>query len=167
MTVISTRLSRLLVLIPLALLVVAAGAEGAVAGGHHGARVAGIYTATDFGNTECEPLDEVRLRCTTSGFVSTYEGDLVGTSTTNFEQVINCATGRTVGHGAETFTGTIRGKTTGTLSWRLVLSADFDCATFFPSNLHIVAVVTKGTAGLAGVRGVLLFDDTTYSGLLV
>jgi hypothetical protein len=34
------------------------------------------------------------------------------------------------------------------------------------SNLRLGAVVTHGTGGLAGTRGILLFDDSTYRGLL-
>jgi hypothetical protein len=123
--------------------------------------VAGTYTATDLGTTDCVPLSDTRLHCTTSGFASAYLGGLVGSSTANFEQVIDCATGRTNGVGVETFSGSVRGGPTTTLRWRLYFSADFDCGTFFPSGLRIVGIVTNGP-----VRGVLFFDDTTYRGVL-
>lgn len=128
--------------------------------------VSGTYTAVDFGTTECAALDDVQLHCSTSGFRSRYEGDLVGESIASFDQVINCATGRTYGHGVETFSGSVRGGRPGTLTWRLVLTAEFDCETFFPSNLRILGVVTKSTGGLASMRGGLHFDDTSYRGVL-
>ena len=128
--------------------------------------VSGTYTAVDFGTTECAALDDVQLHCSTSGFRSRYEGDLVGESIASFDQVINCATGRTYGHGVETFSGSVRGGRPGTLTWRLVFTAEFDCETFFPSSLRILGVVTKSTGGLASMRGGLLFDDTSYRGIL-
>jgi len=129
--------------------------------------VSGTYTAVDFGTTECAALDDVQVHCTTSGFKSNYEGDLVGESVAGFDTVINCATDRTYGHGVETFSGSVRGGGPGTLTWRLVLTADFDCETFLPSNLLILGVVTRSTGGLASIRGGrLLFDDTSYHGIL-
>ena len=155
----------------LAALVLVVSLSAALAGNAFGAAsqtglVSGTYTAVDFGTTECAALDDVRLHCTTSGFKSYYEGDLVGESVAGFEQVINCATGRTYGHGVETFSGSVRGGRPGTLTWRLGFTSDFDCETFFPSNLHILGVVTKSTGGLGSVRGALLFDDTSYRGFL-
>jgi hypothetical protein len=129
-------------------------------------QVSGRYEVVDFGTTTCAPLSETRLDCTTTGLASGYAvGDLQGTSTSRFRQVIDCARGKTVGHGSETFTGSIGGSS-GTLTWQLWFTSDFDCATFFPSNLRIVAVPTQGTGGLAGVRGVLVFDDVGYRGVL-
>ena len=128
--------------------------------------VSGTYTAVDFGTTECAALDDVQLHCSTSGFRFRYEGDLVGESISSFDQVINCATGRTYGHGVETFSGSVRGGRPGTLTWRLVFTAEFDCETFFPSSLRVLGVVTKSTGGLASMRGGLHFDDTSYRGVL-
>jgi hypothetical protein len=129
------------------------------------AHVSGTYTAVDFGTTACEPLDDARLGCTTTGFTSDYDGDLDGLSTSSFRQVIDCVRGRTVGYGSETFTGAIGGEA-GTLTWQLWFTSDFDCAGFFPSNLRIVAVPTNGGGALAGLHGVLLFGDTDYRGVL-
>jgi hypothetical protein len=133
----------------------------AAAGTQRDVIVAGTYTATDLGTTECVPLSDTRLHCTTSGFASAYRGGLVGSSTASFEQVIDCATGRTNGTGVETFSGSVRGGPTTTLRWRLYFSADFDCGTFFPSRLRIIGIVTNGP-----LHGVLFFDDTTYRGVL-
>ena len=139
---------------------------GAVAGGRHRVVVAGTYTVADLGTTDCTTLDETRLRCRTTGLKSDYAGDLVGQTTADFRQTIDCAGGRTRGHGVETFSGSLLGGAAGTLTWRLHFTADFDCATFVPSNLRILGVLKRGTGGLAGLRGLLLFDDTSYHGLL-
>ena len=154
----------------ISLLLVLAGALAALAAspagaGQGAAHVSGTYTAVDFGTTSCEPLDDGRLSCTTTGFGSDFDGDLDGVSTSSFRQVIDCAQGRTVGHGSETFTGSI-GNASGTLTWRLWFTSDFDCATFVPANLRIVAVPTQGGGGLAGLHGVLLFGDADYRGVL-
>ena len=154
-------LTPLLVLAGCTAALVAAPADA----GRGALHVSGTYTAVDFGATECEPLDEARLSCTTTGFRSEFEGDLDGLSTSSFRQVIDCARGRTVGHGSERFTGSI-GNASGTLTWRLWFTSDFDCATFSPANLRIVAVPTEGAGDLAGLRGVLLFGDTDYQGVL-
>ncbi len=152
----------------LALLVCAAVSLGAGAADAKGrpTLVSGQYAVAELGATSCEPIDATRLRCRTSGLTSAYEGDLEGTSTADFDQVIDCAAGRTTGHGAETFTGSLGGGASGTLTWRLWLTAAFDCTTFFPSNLRIVAVVTRSTGAFAGSHGVLVFDDTSYRGVL-
>jgi hypothetical protein len=152
---------------PLLALLVAVGAVlAAPAGAVRATQVSGKYVVDDFGTTTCTPLSEARLDCTTTGLASGYTvGDLQGTSTSRFRQVIDCARGKTVGHGSETFTGSIGGSS-GTLTWQLWFTSDFDCATFFPSSLRIVAVPTHGTGGLAGVRGVLLCGDRGYWGVL-
>jgi hypothetical protein len=129
------------------------------------AALSGGYNVTAFGETTCAPVPGDRLECRTTGLEATYDGSLVGRSTARFVQLIDCAAGRTVGHGTETFVGSVGGRT-GTLTWSLVLTSDFDCTTFFPSNLRIVAVVTRGTGGLLGSRGLLLFDDTSYRGVV-
>jgi hypothetical protein len=143
-----------------------AGAVVAQATADRGAsHVAGTYTVSDFGTTTCDPLGTTSLVCRTTGFRIDYDGDLDGLSTSSFDQVIDCARGRTMGRGSETFTGSVNG-VGGTLTWQLVFVSDFDCASFFPSNLRIVAVPTEGGGALAGTHGVLLFGDTDYTGVL-
>jgi hypothetical protein len=143
-----------------------AGASASQAVADRGAsHVAGTYAVSDFGTTTCDPLGATRLVCRTAGLRIDYDGDLAGVSTSGFEQVIDCARGRTVGRGSETFTGSVNG-VGGTLTWQLVFVSDFDCASFFPSDLRIVAVPTEGGGGLAGTHGVLLFGDTDYTGVL-
>ena len=143
-----------------------AGAMASHAAADRGAsRVAGTYTVFDFGTTTCDPLGPSRLVCRTTGLRSDYDGGLDGLSTSSFDQVIDCARGRTIGRGSETFTGSVNG-VGGTLTWGLAFVSDFDCASFFPSNLRIVAVPTTGGGGLAGTHGVLLFGDTDYTGVL-
>jgi hypothetical protein len=154
------RLTPLLVLVGSIVALVASPAGAAAA-----TSISGTYTATDFGATVCQPLSQTRLECTTTGFASSYEGDLEGTSTSAFHQVIDCARGKTVGVGSETFTGSIDGAA-GTLTWQLWFTSDFDCTTFIPSNLRIVAVPRDGEGGLAGIHGVLLFGDIAYHGVV-
>jgi hypothetical protein len=135
------------------------------AGAGRATQVSGTYTVVDFGTTVCEPLSPTRLNCTTTGFASDYDGDLEGVSTASFQQVIDCVRGKTVGHGSETFTGSVGGAF-GTLTWQLWLTSDFDCASFFPSSLRIVAAPIHGGGDLAGVHGVLFFGDVAYRGVL-
>ena len=144
---------------------VAAALVSQAAADRGASHVAGTYTVSDFGTTTCDPLGTTRLGCRTTGLRSDYDGDLEGVSTSSFDQVIDCARGRTVGRGSETFTGSVNG-VGGTLTWHLAFMSDFDCASFFPSNLRIVAVPTAGGGGLADTRGVLLFGDTDYTGVL-
>jgi len=106
------------------------------------------------------------LRCDTTGFVSDYSGSLQGTAVADFTELINCKTGRAVGHGTETFTGSVEGVGSGTLTYTDQFSADFDCEFFFPFNLDINSVAVKGSGGLAGLQGKLHFDDTSYMGTL-
>jgi hypothetical protein len=149
----------------LALVVGLAMTAGASAG--HSIHVSGTYAVTDFGAVDCSPVPAGFIfDCRTTGFVSQYSGDLTGTSVTDFTQQINCATGRTHGTGAETLTGSVAGVGSGTLTWRDVFDADFDCATFTASNFHGSGVDVKGSGGLAGMRGGLAFTDTTYDGTL-
>lgn len=143
----------------LALLTCAALATSAAAGTKHHTRVAGTYTVTDFGTTGCSFPSESVLRCTTTGLKSTYSGSLEGTSTAEFTQTINCATKRTVGHGSETFVGSVNGTAGVTLKWRIVFASDFDCEIFYPSNFRGLGIVSQG-------GGLLRFGDTTYDGWL-
>jgi hypothetical protein len=138
------------------------------AGAGSGTSVAGTYGVADFGSTSCQPVgaNGFIFNCTITNFVSDYTGSLVGTSVTNFAQQINCKTGRTHGNGSETFTGSVAGLGSGTLTWRDVFDADFDCATFSETNLLILGASVTGGGGLAGVQGKLEFTDTSYTGVL-
>ena len=157
---------RLILTLALALLTCAGVAGGAAAGARPDARVSGTYTVTDFGGTNCTPLSATVLRCATKGLKSDYSGDLIGDATSDFDQLIDCATGRTVGQGLETFSGTVRGGPAGTLVWRIVFAADFDCGTFYPTKFHAVSLITRATGGLNGASGILRFGDVSYDGLL-
>jgi hypothetical protein len=130
--------------------------------------VSGTYSVTDFGTLSCVPLGAAGfvVRCDTSGFVSSYTGALTGTTTTELTQVINCRTGRTQGSGVETFTGSIAGVGSGTLTWMDEFTAGFDCTTFAVSDFKGLGVALSGTGNLAGVHGMLSFTDTTYDGAL-
>jgi hypothetical protein len=121
----------------------------------------------DFGSLACAPNGSpFILRCTTTGFVSDYSGDLTGTSVADFKQIINCKTGRTHGHGTETFTGTLEGLGSGTLTWGIHFDSAFDCLTFGVSGFSGLGVVTSGTPDLAGLHGSIQFGDVTYDGEL-
>lgn len=130
--------------------------------------VSGSYVVTDFGTTTCAPVGAsgFMVSCDTTGLVSTYTGDLVGVAVADFTSLIDCKTGREIGHGTETFTGQIVNGPSGTLTWIDQFSADVDCGTFFPFNLDINSVAVKGTGGLAGLQGKLHFTDTDFSGTL-
>jgi hypothetical protein len=141
----------------------------AIAGGHRAIHVSGDYEL-DFarlGTTDCTPIDTIRLRCTTTDMGFDYHGDLTGSTTIQFEQIVNCRTGVTRGSGTETFTGSIAGAP-GTVTWHVSFGSEFDCLSGFPSNLRAIANLKKrqGTGELAGLKGTLRFDDTTYRGVL-
>jgi hypothetical protein len=130
--------------------------------------VSGTYSPSNFGSTTCASVGTsgFMFRCTTTGFTSQYSGDLVGTATADFTQLIDCKTSHATGTGVETFTGSVAGVGSGMLSWIDEFSWDIDCRTFIPFNLDINSVAVKGSAGLAGLQGRLAFTDTTYSGTL-
>ncbi len=129
--------------------------------------VSGTYTVMNFGVLSCAPNGSpFVLRCTTTGFVSQYSGDLTGTSVANFEQIIDCKTNRTRGHGTETFTGSLAGVGSGTLSWVVHFESDFDCAIFAVSDFSGNGVVTSGSGDLAGLNGRIHFGLDTYDGEL-
>ena len=159
------RLLAVLTLTSAVVVVLVVAAVGQAAAG--GVSVSGTYSASDFGTTTCVPVgaSAFMFRCDTAGFVSQYSGDLIGVAVADFSSLINCQTGREIGHGTETFTGSMGGMT-GALSWTDVFSADVDCTTFFPFNLDIKSVAVKGSGGFAGMQGKLTFTDTSYSGTL-
>ena len=143
----------------------------AMAGAHGGkgkTKVSGTYTATDFGTTSCVPkkVDPDILRCSTTGFVSAYDGNLVGSSITDFTEVINCKTGTARGRGVETFTGSLNGGATGTLTWKISFRTGLDCATFAPSDFHGQGKIRSSSGGLSGIHGWLRFGDVAYDGVL-
>ena len=137
-----------------------------------GVSVSGAYSVTGFGATTCAPVgsSSFMFRCDTTGLVSQYVGDLVGTAVADFTGLINCKTGRETGHGTETFTGSILGVGPGTLTYIDQFSADVACSfapdLFIPFNLDINSVAVKGTGDFAGLQGRLHFNDTDYSGVL-
>jgi Protein of unknown function (DUF3224) len=129
--------------------------------------VSGRYAVTDLGELTCVPGESASiLNCHTIGFVSQYSGSLDGTSVTNFEEIIDCEAGRTYGHGTETFTGSVAGRGSGTLVWRISFEASFDCSTFSLSNFSGRGVLFSGSGDLAHVRGNLDFTIDGYVGTL-
>jgi hypothetical protein len=144
-------------------LVVAQAATGSATRVH----VSGTYAVTDFGAFSCAPGGSpFVLRCTTTGFASEYAGSLTGTSVADFTQIIDCKTGRTHGHGTETFTGSLEGVGSGTLTWGIHFASDFDCATFAVSGFTGRGVVTSGAGALAGLNGSIAFGEVDYDGEL-
>jgi hypothetical protein len=151
--------------------VVAAATVGmtpADARGRHADRVTGTYSVSDPGVTNCTPKPQhpERLRCDTSGFVSHYEGDLVGDSNVDFSWRIDCDRGRSEGEGVETFAGSLDGGPSGTLTWRIRFHSRFDCSGFFPFDFDGYGTVRDGSGGFEGAQGSLRFGDTTYEGRL-
>jgi len=140
-------------------------ASGALAG--QAVSVSGTYSVPFFGVPTCAPVGSSGLlRCDTTGLISDYSNDLTGTAVADFTELINCKTGRSTGTGVETFTGSVAGVGSGTLTWIDQFSSDFDCNNFFPFHLDINSVAVKGGGGLAGLQGKLSFTDTTYTGTL-
>jgi hypothetical protein len=149
--------------------VLAAGGE-AVAGS--AVPVSGTYFVSDFGTTTCMSVGAsgFKFRCDTTGLVSQYSGDLTGAAAADFTALINCKAGRETGHGTETFTGSLTGGGSGTLSWIDQFSSDVDCSfapdLFIPFNLDINSVAVKGSGGFVGLQGRLTFTDTAFTGVL-
>jgi hypothetical protein len=137
-----------------------------------GISVFGTYVVSDFGTTTCVSVGTsgFKFRCDTTGLVSQYSGDLTGTAVADFTSRINCKTGRETGQGTETFSGSLIGVGSGTLSWIDQFSSDVDCSfapdLFIPFNLDINSIAVTGSGGFAGLQGRLTFTDTTFSGTL-
>jgi hypothetical protein len=134
--------------------------------------VAGTYVVSDFGTTTCAAVGSsgFTYRCDTTGLVSDYSGDLTGAAVADFTSLINCKTGRETGHGSETFTGSLVGVGSGSLSWTDQFSADVDCSLapdlFIPFDLDIKSVAVSGSGDFAGLHGKLAFTDTSFTGTL-
>jgi hypothetical protein len=128
--------------------------------------VSGTWTTTDFGVPSCTQTGD-RIDCATTGFKSVYAGSLKGASTVDFSSVAFCRPSFTYGSGIETFTGSIDGIGSGTLTWRISFVSRFDCATFSVSGFRALAVIQSGTGDFAGARGVVMFDDLRYHGVLL
>lgn len=152
-------------LLGLALVVVALMWAQAAPAASTSVHVSGTYVVSEFGTTTCVPTGSGSVfRCVTTGFVSQYSGSLMGTSTTSFFQVINCNKGTTSGVGVETFTGSVEGVGSGSLTWIINFHSKFDCATFATSDFSGSGHIVAGTGDLAGLEGKLQFGDVTYEG---
>ncbi len=162
--------SRALAVVLAVVAVAIAAASQAAAGS--AIPVSGTYVVSDFGTTSCVSAGAsgFKFRCDTTGLVSQYSGDLTGAAVADFTSLINCKTGRETGHGTETFTGSLVGVGSGTLSWIDQFSADVDCSfapdLFIPFSLDINSVAVRGSGGFAGLQGRLTFTDTTFTGAL-
>jgi hypothetical protein len=130
--------------------------------------VSGSWAVTDPGTSVCHPKggsDHIFV-CDTTGFVTEYTGDIVGTSTNTFKATYDCKKGKARGGGTETFEGSVAGLGEGTLTWSTWFESDFNCETGLVSNFRGKGWDVSGTGALKGVDGRILFDDTTYSGTL-
>jgi hypothetical protein len=156
------------VLLLAAILCAAFAAQSAAAA----TQVSGTYfTHQDSGVADCTfkgpPTAPFVGICHTTGFLSDYSGSLTGVSVANFTSIINCKTGRAIGQGTETFTGSLGvGGPSGTLTWAIRFTSAFDCTTFGVSGFSGSAGITSGTGALAGLHGSIQFGDTTYNGNL-
>ena len=130
--------------------------------------VSGTDLGPDAGTTACQPVNGsgTLLTCTTPDFATRYTGDLTGAISSNFTSTISCTSNRIVGHGMETFTGSVAAAGSGTLIWATKFRASFDCGTRTLSNLVGSATILSGTARLTGLHGRLNFLWQTYSGIL-
>ena len=104
--------------------------------------------------------------CETTGLLTQYSGTRDGPSVTDFRQIINCKKSRTHGHGTEAFTGSLAGAGSGTLTWRIHFRSAFDCQTFDVADFVARGIVISGTGDLAGLRGSIEYEETTYDGVL-
>jgi hypothetical protein len=162
-------MKRVLMLVLLPVLVAGlalAGASGA--GAATVVHVSGTDLGPDAGTTACQPVNDSGnlLTCITPDFATKYTGDLTGTISSNFTWTINCTSSRIAGHGTESFTGSVAGVGSGTLTWATKFHATFDCSTQTLSNLVGSATIMSGTARLTGLHGILTFLGQTYSGIL-
>jgi hypothetical protein len=149
-----------------ALAAVATAAPGATAASST-VLVSGTFTVTDPGAITCATSGApFILRCQATGFTTQYSGSLSGTSIVNFSEIINCKTSTTFAIGTETFTGSVAGVGSGSLTWKKSGSADFDCATGELSNFSAHGSISAGTGDLAGLNGNVLFGPDFYSGEL-
>jgi hypothetical protein len=131
-------------------------------------RVSGTDVGPDSGTTICQPVGSsgFLLNCAISGFVTNFTGDLTGTLDSSFTLMINCNSSRFLASGVETFTGSVAGVGSGTLTWTAHLHATFNCSTGTLSNLAGTGTIVSGTGGLAGLHGTLIFTGDTYTGIL-
>ncbi len=147
--------------------VVAALTASQSAAGSSATRVAGTWAVTDLGETTCLPgATPTVFNCHVTGFTSQYSGSLSGTSVTSFEETLNCETGRASGKGTETFTGSVAGRGSGSLSWRISFESGFDCTTSSVFNFSAHAVIFTGSGDLVRVRGNIDFTLDDYTGRL-
>jgi hypothetical protein len=128
--------------------------------------VSGTSSTPDPGTTTCRLLGLYVVSCKTTGFITGFSGTLVGSSSTDDKPLIDCKTGRYHGEGTETFTGTVVGVGSGTLTWRLRFSGDVaaDCSEL--TSFEGTGVVVDGTGDLEGLNGTLSFTASTYTGSL-
>jgi hypothetical protein len=126
--------------------------------------VSGTYRVIDFGTTTCDQTGAQTLHCTTAGIRVRYSGSLQGRSVLTVSGIIDCRSGATNGTATETFTGSVAGVGSGTLTWFDTMSARFDCDTFVQFDTHGTSTIMSGTGALAGLSGTFGFTDTTYEG---
>lgn len=128
--------------------------------------VLGTTATVDPGFLTCSFLGPYVVSCKTTGFVTAFFGTLAGSSTTDNAVLIDCKTGRYLGEGTETFTGSVENIGSGTLTWRLHFSGTVspDCSTI--TSFQGTGVVIRGTDDLAGLHGRLSFEGSAYSGSL-
>jgi hypothetical protein len=158
---------RIAGLVAIAALAVAAIAAHGAAGASTSTPVSGTFTVTDPGTTACATnRAPFILRCETTGFTIQYSGSLTGTSIINFSEIINCKTSTTFATGTETFTGSVAGVGSGSLTWRKEGRAGFDCTTGEISNFSGHGSIIAGTGDLGGLNGNVLFGPDIYSGEL-
>ena len=155
-------------LVAAAMVVVCALAVGpmAEAVNPHEIAISGTTTTIDPGSINCVFRGPYVLNCDSTDFLTGLTGTLTGTSSTDSSLQINCKTLQYHGHGVETFTGTLTGVGSGTLTWQLQTSGTVsdDCSDL--TSFEGRGVVVSGTGVLAGLNGTLTFDADTYTGSL-
>ena len=154
-----------------AMVVAAASVAGAEAGAPPLMHVSGSYTVDTKAKakTACKPISKENqgvLRCTVSGFALDYTGSLQGRGVNVFKWIINCTTGKSYTDGIETFTGSIEGVGSGTLTWGVRSAGTFDCKKGEVTGVSAIQNLYAGSSALAGLYGSIHRGPATYSGVL-
>src|SRR4051794_40083268 len=105
------------------------------------------------------------LHCKARGVTLDYSGSLQGSSTSTFNQTLDCKKGLSFGGGTETFTGSVGGAKSGTLTWEVHFATAIDCAKDTLQSFSATDVIVGGAGALVGLQGSLYrIGDNTYSG---
>jgi hypothetical protein len=132
----------------------------------HQIAISGTTSTIDPGTGNCVFRGPYVLNCDSTDFLTGFAGTLTGTSSTDSNIQINCKTLQYQSHGVETFTGSLTGVGSGTLTWQLQTAGTVsdDCSEL--TSFEGRGVVVSGTGDLAGLNGTLTLEVDTHTGSL-